>query len=238
MSKRPSKGIMLELDALIDTRLATLGLLDPKYVENIDLAAYLTRENDLFSTPTVTREQYEQVYRERDTLTLKSAVVTGVLTLVKERLMEHLVGSDTPMTSAVLKVDLNITPYVLDDTERAELAGLVEFELGGGVEVNIINKPLNQLNLPYLGSLYHTVILYNWRDWARSQEASFRQDSVVGLFVVVPRLLEQPAPTEFENDEDKVAYETIGPFNAMEYAYADRVSLRFEDQALFSIRTA
>ena len=67
-------GLYIDIDALLDTRLATLYLVHPELTLHAIASPYEEREEDAF--PHVPRELFAKLYAARDVETLQNATTT------------------------------------------------------------------------------------------------------------------------------------------------------------------
>lgn len=126
------RRLYVELDGLLDTRLATLILLDEaEAAKALDLG-YRTRLSDDWVKLGLAVDQatYDERYRLRDRKTLQAARPTGIVPMVHQ-----LVGAlgkmadNTPFVEAVT-LDINFWPYQVSEAERQEILTAVSFSVG------------------------------------------------------------------------------------------------------------
>lgn len=70
----------IELDALFDTRMATLSRMGIENVEQAIVSGYYQREFDVFEG--IDMDVYSDLYRQRDHNTLKEAMITPMVEFV------------------------------------------------------------------------------------------------------------------------------------------------------------
>lgn len=230
---RKDKGLYLELDAAVDSRMATLAIIDPEAVSRMPPSNYLMRTRDVFSEYGVDHELFTVAYRNRDVQTLKNSVMTAIMTTVQQVIVEY-VTTVNANRSGPAEIDLNIYPYNLT-AEQCELyAALIEFRLKGVVKVNVIRKEPNQLTLGALDSEYHTAIIYNWVEWACAIEESFKTEACPQLTVIAPNLL-HGTDEGLDDPVTVAAFKAAHPTAYMEFALMDKVGITFAPISQFSI---
>lgn len=224
--------VLLELDALIDTRLGTLNIIDAEAVQTMNPAAYFLRTNDTFDFMNIDAELFNIAYAGRDELTLRNSMITGILPIVQNAI--HQFNSYlNPNVKGPHALDLNIWPYKLDAEGAQVVADLLEFKLGGVVKVSIVNFAPNQLTLGYLRNNYHTVVMYDWVRWACAIEESFRNEQAPGVTLIAPDLLQGKPLPENPDKLTQAAFKAGHPTAYMEFALADSIGLSFERVIFF-----
>lgn len=229
----PSK-VMLFLDALIDTRLGTLNILDPEAVQAMDPARYLMRTRDDFSFMGIDEELFNIAYKNRDTLTLRNSIMTNILPIVQNAIHQYTTLM-APMSGKPIEIDLNVYPYNPTMEEGRMMADLVEFKLGGVVKVNVIRTPYSAMTLGMLARSYHTVVIYDWVDWACAIEASFRSEAAPSVTMIAPDLLKGEKLPDEPDKYTEAAFKVAHPTAYMEFTLVDYIGLSFERTTFFSM---
>lgn len=230
---RKDKALYLELDALADTRMGTLAIVAPDAVAKIPPSNYLTRMRDSFEEYGVDQKLYEAAYATRDVQTLKNSIVTAIVGVIQQVIVEY-VTTVNANRSGPPEIDLNIYPYQLSAEQSEMYAALLEYKLKAVVRVNIIRVPPEGLTLASLHNSYHTAIIYNWVQWACAIEESFKTDACPQLSVIAPNLLH--GITEGLDDPMTVAaFKAAHPTAYMEFALMDKVGITFAPISQFSI---
>ena len=201
---RPPNRVLIELDALLDTRLATLSILDPQAaIDCLKDERYFSRIIDDFSEICgIDRERFKEAYARRDTQTLEASTMTEMPFILAELTMKlELDVIDTPFASEVV-VEINCHPYALDDEEKAIIAKAVGLRCGDLTRVVCVDLPLEDLTPQHVVQRYSGLILYNYRDWMASQLENFKKHRMPRVSVLAPALChgEIPAPDEFTRD--------------------------------------
>lgn len=161
--KFPSVKLLLELDALLDTRLSILGSLDPKRTAQImQDTSYTTRVIDRF--PGFDNEAYQKAYDTRTSKSLGGAMRTDVIKILHDfitRVMNRNIVSPTPVDTEIV---LNVHPYQLSEKEQAFITlGLIR-SMPLCPRVTIVNMPVEQLTPQYLRG-FGCVVIYNFNAW-------------------------------------------------------------------------
>jgi len=226
--------VMLMLDAVIDTRLGTLNILDAEAVVGMNPPDYLLRTRDEFPFIGIDTDLFNVAYKNRDIYTLHSSMMTGILPIVQNAIHQYTTMIN-PTRNGPLELDLNLYPYNIDSESARVMADLVEFKMGGIVKVNPVCIPYSSMTLAYLANNYHTVVIYDWVDWACANEQSFRSESAPAVTMVAPDILRGEKLPENPTDEIRAAFKVAHPTAYMEFALADYIGLSFESVSFFSM---
>jgi tRNA G37 N-methylase Trm5 len=143
MSDTFTSLLCIELDCLLDTRLATLFLIDSETAETVLRKGYLDRWTDEFP---VNQELFEKVYRSRDRQTLKNSVLTPMVRLCKEFVHETLKQGVQGPYQYTPKIMINMYPYELTDTEQEIIVRAVASAVKQVCDIQIVRYDYDQLN--------------------------------------------------------------------------------------------
>lgn len=234
MSAQLPNKIMVLLDALVDTRLGTLNILDPTAVREMDPVRYLMRTRDDFTHMGIDDELFNIAYKNRDVLTLRNSIVTNILPIIKNAIHQYATIL-SPLQGGAHELDLNVYPYNLSAEEGRVIADLVEFKLGGVVRVNVVRVPYSTMTLAMLARTYHTVVMYDWVDWACAIEHSFRTEAAPAVTMIVPDLLRGEKLPDEPDKYVEAAFKVAHPTAYMEFTLADYIGLSFERTPFFSM---
>lgn len=155
--------LLLELDALLDTRLSILGSLDPKRTAlTMQDTSYTSRVIDRF--PGFDNDAYLSAYQSRTKTLLGGAMRTDVIKIVHDfitRVMNRNIVSPEPIDTEIV---LNIYPYDLTEKERALITlGLIK-SMPLCPRVTTVSMPTEKLTPQYLRG-FACVVMYNFNEW-------------------------------------------------------------------------
>lgn len=198
---RPPNRVFVELDALLDTRLATVSRLSEEAALTcLNDDRYFSREIDDFTDICgIGKEEFRKAYKQRDVRTLEASIMTEVPFIVAELTHKlELDVIDTPFASEVI-VEINCHPYVLDEEEKEAVAMGVASRCGEDTKVVCVDIPLDQLTPGLILERYSGLIIYNFRDWMEVQLEAFKSTRMPRVSVLAPALFydEIPKPDEF-----------------------------------------
>lgn len=195
--------VLTEIDALLDTRLGTLNLLDPSFPELvlIDPDKYRSRLSDEFSLfdPKINDEQYQVQYAARNIETLAASTLTETIV--------HLVDLAESFKIRFIKGDPNVTgmefwinawPYQLDQPMESEIVKCVAYYLKlDRALVKMVNIPYDELDHSFVrNNGISALMMYNYREWI---EAAYTTEEPPegdpSVTVLVPALVKSVAKT-------------------------------------------
>ena len=156
-------GIYVSLDALFDTRLATIYKIAPDKVQEILATGYLQRNYDEFEG--VDTEVYQRAYRERDAMTIANSVITDAPRMIKffaEQTLKARVGTPFRMQPVVR---INIHPYKLPEAAITSIIQGVRILTENLIDIEIIDIPLSELTPKHVKDNYATLVMYEYWEW-------------------------------------------------------------------------
>jgi hypothetical protein len=204
---RPPSVILVELDALLDTRLPTLSLISSKAgLECAQDPRYYDRVIDDFEPICgITKDAFRALYQKRDAEIMRSATITEMPFILNDLVSKlELETLDTPFVSRVI-VEVNIYPYTLDEEERDLIALAVMARCGGGTEVRCVRFAANVLTPAVVRERYSGLILYNFRDWMQCHLEAFISVKMPRVSVLAPALYHDVVPADNVFVEDGIA---------------------------------
>lgn len=163
-------NVLIQLDALLDTRLAVVKSLYPEIAADLETnMAYRTRKDDMLNKvdPRIDLTAYTMAWLKRDVSILDYANVSMmrnyVTTLLKQAMLVS--ESNNPVISDVQLV-VNTYPYLMDE----KLANLTAIAIGQMLEypldVKLCYMKPSEITLPFLEQEgFSTYILYDFNEW-------------------------------------------------------------------------
>jgi hypothetical protein len=228
------QNILCEIDALLDTRIATLARVNPECAAAMMTDHYWSRLADDFEKYTygkVTNAQYREQYAKRDVWTLRGSVATSMclsLTSIFANLCDQRIN--TPLVSDV-KLTINFYPYILTDDEiEAYLTALSVFT-NNEVQLSHVWLPPEEVTPAFLDADYSAYILYDFNHWMSLQEQRFIDKVIPSITVFAPA---RAADVEFTEEDITVpGVGVVSPFEMLEFTSKLYMNLQLVDIALF-----
>ena len=227
--------ILVELDAILDTRLATVARIKPEAaVALVEHRDYYSRKYDNFEEITgIPHEEYLEAYRKRDKETLKISCHSHALIMLWE-MTEHLheMMRLTPEVDSVM-VDINTYPYDLTADEIEDICTSVQIHCFPGTAVVSSNYSPIQISPLKLKRDYNAYILYNFDPWYSTNAPLLVQLPMPRVTIFAPAIFIKEEPEWKE--EDKKYLVGRDPFGMVEEMHFPFVKFRFLDSSGFSI---
>lgn len=214
--KSEAVGIMLDLDALLDTRHGTLKKLYPDLFPKLrNSAKYYLRKVDRwdFVESELNDAQIQLAYQGRDIETLKNSQLTMVIRVLISTIadiVDQIKGND-PGASSFYFI-LNVYPYNLTVDLVKEIASKFLIQIGyENAPIGFINQPWKTITPEFLkeNSVKHW-FCYHYEEWLREcfepikANEEVKAEHIVGApntKMYVPMLVrDQEAIEEFVND--------------------------------------
>lgn len=223
--------IYVTLDALMDTRIGTVARINEEAAAKALLGNYHQRQIDDFEG--IDRQEYLDLYRQRDKVTLASSRPTGFLMSLREivkQISEQ--GAVRPFHDGA-HVVVNTYPYELEEEEISELGKAIAFWMGSYAAVELIHVPDEQLTPEYCKSRFSMMVMYEYEHWMNAQAEAFKRCRLPQVLLLAPAIYFNRVPTQEELDKEMK--ESMHPLKAMELLASPIVELRLMDVVLFSI---
>ena len=189
--------VYVELDALLDTRLATIAKLNRDPLDCLSKGAIdrVSDEFDIYSEG-LTDAAFKAAYAKRDLKTLSLAGPTEMLFLLQDIIaMERMKGLTGDPTAGNTELTLNVYPYKLDAEHMTIYAEAVAEALNIGIEsVDVCYLPYVEMNDAWLrGSKYALIVIYNYEQWLVETFGKYASDAdPIGsstTIVMAPKLM-------------------------------------------------
>lgn len=226
--------ISVELDCLLDTRIATIARLSP---ENATLQLnnnYRRRLQDKFEG--INQQAYNDLYARRDQLTLSMSFQTKLLRLLREmvfKLTEQAVRR--PYHDGAI-VSVNYWPYRLTPQEIKAYQANIFLGLGKMCQVNMRSIAPSDFTPRYAKSQkFSLIVMYDYDGWLSSHVKSFEnpKNRLADTAMFSPALIfkdELPTPEEIA----ALKAESLTLWQSVEAAASPLIELNILDVEYFS----
>jgi hypothetical protein len=220
------KKILIDLDTLLDTRLATLGALSTEalnYVVKHD--AYWQREHTDWSVLTnglVTNEQFAERYRNRDDAILRTSTMTAIMTVLLQILAEIDANAIDGMHETDVGVEVNLAPYSPTHEEVEELQTILRMHYGQETIITFCNIPLKELTPAVLRERYSAVIMYGFHEWIVEHDVALMQARTPCFNFIGPKLFEKdPSRLTVEQKQEEFLRLKLFKLEFMDFEFVD-----------------
>jgi hypothetical protein len=217
------------LDALLDTRLATLA----KHAGNDAVlaalkAGYLDQPADVFPG-IIDDAEFKRAYAERDASTLKHATATqwlfnlgGVMSMLHHDKIVRPYFSDYSLS-------INVFPYLLSDTEQVSIRRAVQYWTGPETKIRLVYLSPKDLTPQYALNNFICLVDYDPYTWLNEQAEAFASTRCPDITFIAPAIYHQAPPTE-------VALSTLDPKVGSPFASMQFLTKPFVELALVKPR--
>lgn len=193
------RRIYVELDSLLDTRLATLIRIDEAEASKALELGYRERLSDVWSQLglNINQDVYAERYRKRDRATLQAARPSGIVPMVHQ-----LVGAlgkmadNTPFVEAVT-LDVNFWPYQLTEGNAKRFWRRCGSPLGGRAGGLGLLLP-KELTPKLIDQCWDGVIMYDFNTWLVENEERLKDTRMPTVAFIAPTLYAGRMPTAQE----------------------------------------
>ena len=184
-----ARGIYTTLDSLLDTRASVLETHWPGVIEPLLLdGKYHTRASDTF--PPVTHAEFKAKYDQRTHEDLKHAVVTPVLSLIRDavRCFQHEIlvqgFRSTP------RLFINTWPYLFTKEWCEEFAQFIGLGITGPnlLKVKVFYRTPEEVSTTWVNRFVNVMYDYHGLDWMEAQTKNFQVQTVAHVPLYIPAI--------------------------------------------------
>lgn len=245
--------VMVDLDALLDTRLATIALFDSKIALRLSKdPAYFTREHDgfeeLVNHPEFKQEDYDETYKKRNSITLAAARPTPIyfqLKVILNALVQDcLLNPDKDHVQLIV----NTHPYDLERDELEDVMAAITTMVPEQASVKQVRLPIHILSPAYLKDLCGHWYTYSFDEWVETHFGRKEKLTEEEIKSFMNPSMNLYAPKRFRSKEDFDKYnemvaaatgkdEVKDPFTEMYFLMYSFVGLEFKSIFEYSIIT-
>ena len=238
--------ILIDLDVLLDTRLAALIATDTDWASEFLDSGYRDRTSDVWSDHKsgLDMSRYNEIYENRDTELLKAARLTGFMTnllnIVKHYEFDLATRSD--MVSDVIIV-INTSPYELSPEVEYGIVTAVQQYIGTVVKVRVVSQHHSKLSIRYMANKGYTqYVLYDFAKWCGYHFGDENNlSNMAGKFdfgIVAPALLTSQYDESIKQEVIENQLEDEDPFELTKVAFSPMMDLSFLPAKDFSLLDA
>lgn len=188
--------ILISLDELLDTRLATIALINPEYAKHLLWHGWDERIMDHW--PGIDMDTYHDAYERRDHLTLSLAKVTRIPILLRDyaaRVIAKGVGKPWEFKP---RVCINTWPYKLSEAETELIIRHVVYLTVKSMDVYAVSYSPDELTPKRALGEFNTMVMYDYR-WLERHTEDLKKQPIPGVTLLAPMLFQQHVeilPTE------------------------------------------
>ncbi len=234
--------IMVELDALLDTRQGTLLSYYPESINDImeggKESAYYNRITDDMGKldPRIDSVLFKEYYRHRSSDVLRLSIRTNMVDYLRSYVNSLVKASISSPVVDGYEVHVNVYPYRLTEEETRLIGMAISNFILPPTKVSVINVPLSNMSTTELKGRYDMVILYNFVEWLRQIGPKIKtMDRTPSLVILAPMLFFDETTVPSTNDFNEMSKNKTDPFKLTTQACAEFFTLVFETIDVFSV---
>lgn len=183
--------VLVELDALLDTRLALVSVIDQaaavRLVTSDDY--YKRQSDDLSVLSNIPHDQYQTAWAQRTADILPHSIKTHIPILLNELINRLEVQEENTPDAEIPELEINVWPYVdLTEQEREQIGLAVLVHAGIQTVPSVVCIDPKHLTPQLLKRRYSGLILYNFRDWLIHHIEHFSRCICPDLTILAPAL--------------------------------------------------
>lgn len=197
--------ILVDIDALFDTRMGTLITMSDRIADHLPIDVYRNRELDDFEKLTggfIKNADYIERYSKRDYDVISNSRTTGIIPIIcnyldslKERFFR---GVDV----SSINVDVNVYPYSIPGPILGTIKSCLEALLPPYVVIGLVNHRPDEMAPEWFKYRYNGWITYSFHPWLETHHESLLVNKLNSLAVILPRLFVEEPGERVVNEED------------------------------------
>lgn len=224
--------IYVDLDALLDTRIGTISLIDNSAVSKIlSSNTYHSRDMDIFEG--IDNDTFKDKYKNRDKNTLVNSMLTNMVPLLGELVNKMLSQAINRPYHDGARIVINYYPYDLNNDEIEEICKAISVWLKECAPVSMISMSPKNLTPRFCKNNYSLMIKYDYEEWLDINANEFKNAQIPDITMLVPALYFNNKPSDEELA--KITKKTMHPMKAIEFLASPLIGLELIDVAYFSI---
>lgn len=244
--------ILLDLDAVLDTRLGTIALFDedtalslskdPRYVNR-----FYDEFSDIITHPEWSDADFKETYEKRNDLTLAVSRPTPMLYTLNPFLLGLVADCTHNPDKSQVEVCINMYPYLLDEEAKLDIIAAIRIHVPEPVTVTATYMPPDTINASYIRKNLTHWVTYDIDAWVGYHFSSdLTEDKLAALrtprFTII-------GPKRFKGKKEFLEFTTYiktvtsknaikDPFVEQAFLMIDHVALDFRSMCEFSILSA
>lgn len=227
-----SQDVLIDLDALLDTRMGVLCARFPSQVPAVDLEAYVNRNtNNLPKLFNVNKNEWDAAWASRDLSALKHSHATSLSKTLSRLLAPHKVRGDVSPIHDRLHLLVNYWPYKLTEELQQEFTIAIAELTTEGTLVSMVSHAPKDLTPSFIDKRYQAMVLYDYLPWLDAQKEALGETRIPRVVVYTQGVIIDDDPEMLEN----IKRESIDPFVRLKQHLAEYFSVQWWKPGYFSL---
>lgn len=201
-------NLLIDLDAMLDTRMGTLVGMDVNISKVLPIATYRNRTKDDWTELTggvVTTEMFNEHYAKRDIKTLRNSVITGLIPIVITYIDSLTARFFRGVNVKSVSIDINTYPYTLPGPIAEAFKNCLRVLVPTYVSVGIGCVSPEEMTPDFLKNNYSGWVTYEFHPWLEMHQDALLVRPINEVSVIIPKLFinELGDGVDMFNDMDK-----------------------------------
>lgn len=225
-------GIIVDLDALFDTRLSTLHRIDPMLAAHALQDGYQEREEDAFKYCSF--DTFKEVYKLRNEETLGGSVMTSVKDIVIDFMRDCVSHLKSEKSKNFVSVYINVWPYKISADAVGDILKPFYDAVDGKANIHVVNLKPEELTPEVCKNNFSYVVKYDYMEWLikLGELGLLQKTPLQEITLIAPRLYPGGKPSNVEVEE--VSRSQMEPYQCAELYFAPYIKLELYVSRLFS----
>lgn len=200
-NNKHAANIYVELDCILDTRLAVLKSIVPEHddhggvtIGDIIDQGYHTRRADHWEG--IDMVEVKRRYDERNLYTLSQATVTGCVAMLNKIAFELAVDLPESPTHSKVNIYVNTYPYELEPDELTGIEVCLNQWISAPVEYKFIRKAPEEITAAIVYQMFYVMVMYDFSSWLNIHVDEFSKVPIHEVTLIAPRVNPNQAPPE------------------------------------------
>lgn len=224
-------NILVSLDAILDTRIATIAKFDEALATQVLLNQYYERRSDYFEG--IEKSLFDRLYKARDAQTLALAQVTNIFFVIKDILYAIIKKSiQTPYVKDI-RITINTYPYELEADTLQWICKAVYFQTNQLCVIDTVHLSDTELTPQVVKDQYTILVRYEYDNWLEVNTENFKKCPIPSVELFVPAI----SFTYNLNEQalnDVITQVERNPFEQLQFGLAPFINLQPIDVIAFS----
>lgn len=193
--------ILIDIDALIDTRVGLIRQHWPDKLSDFDFDSYSNRvRDDIHSRIGVSKEEWDEKWNNRDLDTFANSRYTVLYTNLPVVFGSAIFNSLSDPMGEAIEVIINTYPYQFSEEEVMCICEMVNSVFWRPIKINTISEPLENITSQALGNLEVTsYIVYDYIEWVKLNISNITTEPKPALRIYYPALYSFIDDEELDN---------------------------------------
>ena len=226
--KKVNQNLLVSLDVLLDTRLATLAKMNMQYPQIVLENGWKNRSGDFYSKWIDGFDQdlfnTHYWYRGRDGDIHTNALMTGYMSRLMADVKILRAQSENHPLAGEITLDINIWPYDFADDEKEALKSVMR-EYLGDIKVGIVRASPGSLAPKTIRGKWCSFSVYNFDEWFELHREALLDTPIPSVVCVAPRLLKKPLDEDMDIDPTVAVSGALVEFLGVEWITPQEVSI-------------